>query len=248
MKAQARALVILIALLALARPFPAGAGIGDFLKGLGRTLEPGALSEDKIVRGLKEALEVGVKNAVSRVSQTDGYLGNPDIRIPLPETLGKVEGIVRGAGYGARVDAFHESMNRAAERAAPQAQSIFWEAVRGMSIEDARGILEGPDDAATSYLREKTSSRLEDLFRPEVHGAMARVDVTRRYQELTGRITSLPFVGQLADLDLDGYVTREALDGLFYMLAREERSIRQDPAARVTDLLKEVFGRSGSGR
>jgi hypothetical protein len=242
MKTKASAVVLLMALLVLARPVSSDAGIGDFLKGLGRTLEPGALSEDKIVRGLKEALEVGARNAVSRVSRTDGYLGNPDIRIPLPETLRKVEGVVRGAGYGGQVDAFHESMNRAAERAAPQAEALFWEAVRGMTIQDARDILEGPDDAATSYLREKTSSRLEDLFRPEVHDAMARVDVTRRYQELTGRISSLPFVGQFADLDLDGYVTEQALDGLFYMLAQEERKIRQDPAARVTDLLQEVFG------
>ena len=248
MKADKRALVVLIALLALARPFPSQAGLGDFLKGLGKSLEPGALSEDKIARGLKEALEVGVKNAVSRVSRTDGYLGNPDIRIPLPDTLRKVEGLVRGAGYGAQVDAFRKSMNRAAERAAPRAKSIFWDAVRGMTIQDARAILEGPDDAATSYLREQTSSRLEDLFRPEVHDAMDRVDVTRRYQDLTGRIASLPFVGRLADLDLDGYVTQEALDGLFYVLAQEERSIRQDPAARVTDLLEEVFGGTGSGR
>jgi hypothetical protein len=245
MKTSARAFLVLVALLVLARPCPSGAGIGDFLKGLGRALEPGALSEDKIVRGLKEALEVGAKNAVARVSRTDGYLGNPDIRIPLPETLRKVEGIVRGAGYGDRVDAFHESMNRAAERAAPQAKTLFWEAVRGMTIRDARDILEGPDDAATRYLREKTSGRLEELFRPEVHAAMARVDVTRQYQTLTDRIASLPFVGQLAALDLDGYVTEQALNGLFFVLAEEERRIRRDPAARVTDLLREVFG---SGR
>lgn len=248
MKSHARVLVILVALLAMGRPVPSSAGLGDFLKDLSRTLEPGALSEDKIVRGLKEALEVGTRKAVSRVSGIDGYLGNPEIRIPLPETLRKGEGLVRGAGYGAQMDAFHESMNRAAERAAPQAESLFREAVRGMTIRDARDILQGPDDAATRYLQEKTSSRLEDLFRPEVHDAMARVDVTRRYQELTGQITSLPFVGQLADLDLDGYVTERALDGLFYTLAEEERKIRHDPSARVTDLLQEVFGRAGSGK
>lgn len=248
MRTHVRTLLVLVVLTAFARPFPTNAGIGDFLKGLGKTVEPGALSQDKIARGLKEALEVGTKNAVSLVSRTDGYLGNPDIRIPLPEPLRKVERIVRGAGYGTHVDAFQKSMNRAAERAAPQAKALFLKAVRNMTIQDARDIFEGPDDAATSYLRDKTSGRLKDMFEPEVHNAMARVDVTRRYQELTGQLASMPFLDQAGDLDLDGYVTDRALDGLFFMLAQEEQKIRSDPAARVTDLLEEVFGRAGAGR
>ncbi len=239
-------LAVLLCLLTL--PLHSNAGLSDFLKGLGKSLEPGALSEDKIVRGLKEALEVGTENAVSLVSKTNGYYGNPEIRIPLPETLRKVERVVRGAGYGPTLDAFQESINRAAERAAPHARSLLWEAVSTMTIEDARGILGGPDDAATTYLKGKTFDRLTGLFRPEVRDAMSGVDVTRRYQELTGKVSSLPFIGDFRDLDLDGYVTERALDGLFLMLAKEERDIRQNPAARATELLKDVFGSTATGK
>ncbi len=248
MKTHTSHRVILLALLCIALPTPSNAGISDFLKGLGRSLEPGALSEDKIVRGLKEALEVGAGNAVSMVSKANGYYGNPDIRIPLPESLRKVERVARGAGYGPTLDSFQESMNRAAERAAPHAKSLLWEAVSNMTIEDARGILSGPDDAATTYLKGKTFDRLTGLFRPEVRDAMSRVDVTRRYQELTGTISSIPFIGDFGDLDLDGYVTELALDGLFLMLAEEERDIRRNPSARVTELLKEVFGGKATGK
>lgn len=242
MKTHAASLVILSALLYLALPLHSNAGLSDFLKGLGKGLEPGALSEDKIVRGLKEALEVGTKNAVSLASKTDGYYGNPEIRIPLPETLRKVERVARGAGYGSTLDAFQESMNRAAERAAPHARSLLWEAVSTMTIQDARGILNGPDDAATTYLKGRTFDRLTGLFKPEVRDAMSRVDVTRRYQELTGTVSSIPFVGDFGDLDLDAYVTERALDGLFLIIANEERDIRENPTARVTELLKDVFG------
>lgn len=248
MKTPASVLVMLIVLLCLAFPLPSNAGLADFLKGLGKSLEPGALSEDKIIRGLKEALEVGTKNAVSLVSRTNGYYGNPEIRIPLPESLRKVERVVRGAGYGNTLDAFQESMNRAAEQAAPHARTLLWEAVSAMTIEDARGILSGPDDAATTYLKGRTFDRLTSLFKPEVRDAMSRVDVTRRYQELTGTVSSIPFIGGLSDLDLDGYVTERALDGLFLMLAREEQDIRRNPAARVSDLLKEVFGSATTGK
>ena len=248
MRKPVKALALLVALLFFAQPAPLSAGWNDLIKDLGRVLEPGALSYDKIVRGLKEALEVGTKNAVDRVSRTDGYFGNPDIRIPLPDSLRKVERIVRGAGYGAPLDAFHESMNRAAEQAAPQARALFWETVRGMTFQDARDILEGPDDAATQYLRGKTWDQLTGLFKPAVHDTMSRVEVTKRYQDLTGRISNLPFIGQFGSFDLDGYVTERALGGLFFMLAKEERRIREDPAARVTDLLQEVFGSPSAER
>lgn len=247
MKPLARLLILCVALVTLALPAPSESGLGDFLKGLSQSVQPETLSEGKIAQGLKEALRIGAKNAVERASRTNGYLGNPDIRIPLPKSIGKAEGIVRGAGYGAPLDAFLESMNRAAERAAPQATSLFVEAVQGMTLDDARGILDGPDDAATTFLREKTFDRLRDVFKPEVHDAMARVDVTRRYQDLTSQLTSLPFLDTLESLDLDRYVTEKALDGLFFMIAREEQKIRQDPAARVTDLLKDVFGSASSG-
>ncbi len=152
-----------------------------------------------------------------------------------------MEKLLRTAGYGPQVDAFDLSMNRAAEQAATEAKPIFWDAIKQMTFDDARRILDGKDNEATLYFRDKTENRLKEIFKPIVHKTMSRVGVTRRYQELDGAVRSIPFAGNLS-FDLDQYVTDGALDGLFLMLAEEERKIRQDPAARVTDLLKEVFG------
>ena len=222
---------------------PVLADFRDLLKGVDKALQSGGggLSEDKIVQGLKEALEIGSNNAVNLVSKVDGYYRNPTIRIPLPGPVKKVENILRGVGYGSQVDAFEESMNRAAEKAAPEAKNLFWDTIRGMNFEDARKILKGRDNEATLYFKEKTWDRLAQAFKPLVHGAMSGVGVTRQYQDLETKVKGLPF-GSGFGLDLDQYVTEGALDGLFFMLQEEERKIRQNPAARVTDLLKEVFG------
>ncbi len=220
------------------------ADLGDFLKGL-QIPEIGGgqgLGDDRIVQGLKEALEIGSKRAIERVGRPDGYFGSPSIRIPLPQSLQKVEKGLRAMGYGDDVDSFVKSMNRAAERAAPGARDLLWDAVRAMRFEDARRILSGRDNEATLYLKEKTHDQLGEMFEPIVHRAMADVDVTRRYQALETKVRALPFVGDALGLDLDQYVTNGALDGLFLILEGEERKIRQDPAARATDLLKEVFG------
>jgi len=216
---------------------------GDFLKGFKKTigLEQG-LTEDKIVEGLKEALRIGSSNAVTMVSETDGYFKNPKIKIPLPVPVRNIEKIVRAAGYGSLVDSFELSMNRAAEKAAPQARTLFWESIKQMSFDDARKILEGRDNEATLYFKDKTSDQLGRIFKPIVHDSMTRVGVTRHYQEMESKIRSLPLVNNLMPFDLDQYVTGKALDGLFLMLADEERKIRENPAARVTDLLQEVFG------
>jgi len=220
----------------------AHAGFGDFFKKVGEAVGLGGdLSESKIVQGLKEALEIGTGNAVKLVSKTDGYYQNPGIKIPLPDAVKKVEKVLRTVGYGAKVDAFELSMNRAAERAAPEAKALFWDTIKQMSIDDARKILNGRDNEATLYFREKTEDRLSQTFKPIVHSAMSKVGVTRSYQELDAKVRSIPFTESLS-FDLDQYVTNGALDGLFLMLAEEERKIRQNPAARVTDLLKEVFG------
>ncbi len=223
---------------------PAHGGWGDFLKGVGETLKGGggrALSKDRMVRGLKEALEVGTRRAVDKVSTPGGYLGNPEIRIPLPKAVERVESGLRAFGYGSQVDAFEESMNRAAEKAAPAALDLFGEALRGMTFEDAEKILKGRDNEATLYFKDKTRDRLLESFKPLVHQAMQQVGVTRQYQDLEARARKLPF-GESLGLDLDQYVSEHALDGLFLMLEREEKKIRSEPAARVTDLLKEVFG------
>ncbi len=218
------------------------AGFMDDLKNTLNALGGGeGLTNDEIVGGLKEALEVGTRHAVQTVSQTDGYFKNPQIKIPLPENVRRFEDLLRATGFGSQVDAFELSMNRAAERAAPEAKAIFWDAIKQMTFTDARGILDGPDDAATQYFRDKTSDRLQTLFKPITHQAMSEVGVTRSYQTLDAKIQTIPFADTVR-FDLDQYVTDKALDGLFWMLAQEEMKIRQDPAARVTNLLQKVFG------
>ncbi|MGD2037988.1 MAG: DUF4197 domain-containing protein [Desulfobacterales bacterium] len=217
------------------------ASLNDMVKGAQDVLGgSGALSNDDIIAGLKEALEVGTEKAVALVSQVDGYYRNPDIKIPLPESVQKVEKLLRGAGYGQKVDAFELSMNRAAERAAPEAKSIFRDAITRMSFEDADKILNGRDNEATLYFKDKTSDQLQALFKPIVKDTMGEVGVTRSFQDLNARAESIPF-GKSLSFDLDQYVTDGALEGLFKMLAEQERQIRTDPAARVTDLLQKVF-------
>ena len=151
--------------------------------------------------------------------------------------------MLRALGYGAQLDEFDKSMNRAAEVAAPKAKAIFWDSIKQMSFTDAKAILDGGDMAATDYLKEKSTDRLEEVFRPIIHKAMGEVGVTQRYQELSKPIEKLPFA-EGAVPDLDGYVTDGALNGLFYMLGQEEKKIRRNPAARGTELLKKVFGGS----
>jgi hypothetical protein len=217
------------------------AGLTDYLKSAPQTLGgSGALTNDEIIAGLKEALAVGTQKAIALVSKPDGYYKNPDIKIPLPESVHKVEKLLRAAGYGEKVDSFELSMNRAAERAAPEAQSIFGDAIKQMTFDDANEILNGPDNAATLYFEDKTSDRLREIFKPIVKDAMGEVGVTRSYQELNARAESMPF-GKSISLDLDQYVTDGSLKGLFRMLAEEEKKIRTQPEARVTDLLKKVF-------
>jgi len=218
------------------------AGFQDWLKETAKKLggEKG-LSEDEIINGLKQALEIGTSNAVTTVSKADGYFKNQKIRIPLPENVMKVEKLLRATGFGNQVDEFELSMNRAAERAAPEAKTIFWDAIKQMSFTDAREILNGPDNAATLYFQEKTSDRLQGIFKPITHQAMSEVGVTRYYQSIDDKMKTIPFADQMS-FDLDQYVTDKALDGLYLMLAEEEKKIRDDPAARVTNLLKKVFG------
>jgi hypothetical protein len=152
-----------------------------------------------------------------------------------------VEKILRKVGFGSKVDDFEMSMNRAAEQAAPEAKALFTDTIKQMSFDDARKILNGKDNAATLYFKDKTWDRLYDKFKPIVNSTMSEVGATRYYQDLDKKVRSIPFADRMS-FDLDKYVTDGALDGLFYMVAQEEQKIRQNPAARVTDLLKEVFG------
>ncbi|MCG2778038.1 MAG: DUF4197 domain-containing protein [Desulfobacterales bacterium] len=233
---------LLIALFAAQAP-SAFAQLTDILKSVKKAvgISGGELSESKIIEGLKEALEIGTGNAAGLVSKLDGYYKNPKIKIPLPESVQKVEKILRKVGFGSKVDDFEMSMNRAAEQAAPAAKALFTDTIKQMSFDDARKILNGKDNAATLYFKDKTWDRLYDKFKPIVNSTMSEVGVTRYYQDLDKKVRSIPFADSMS-FDLDKYVTDGALDGLFYMVEQEERSIRKDPAARVTDLLKKVFG------
>jgi hypothetical protein len=234
----------IMSFLLLLLPQIASAQFDDFLKGVDKLASPGAktLGDDKIISGLKEALSIGTENTVNLTGNTDGFLKNEAIKILLPEKLQSMDKALRLAGFGHQVDAFVVSMNRAAEQAAPLAKPIFKDAVTNMSFDDARKILNGGNTAATDYFKGKTRDQLATAFKPEVEKTMNQVGVTTQYKQLVGQYTTLPFVKGPA-FDVDDYVVGKSLDGLFYTLAQEEQKIRTNPAARVTDLLKEVFGK-----
>jgi hypothetical protein len=212
-----------------------------FTSGIAPAQESAA--QDKSSAGLKEALQIGAANAVSLTGQTDGYFQNAAIKILMPKELQSVEKGLRAVGYGPQVDAFVLSMNRAAEKAAPQAKDIFVSAIGQITFADARQILTGGDTAATDYFRAKTTDSLRAAFQPVVTAAMEETGVTRQYKDLMARFQSIPFAKSYT-FDLDAYVVNGALNGLFVVLGDEERKIRKDPAARVTGLLQQVFGSS----
>ena len=219
-------------------PSPAHAQLDRFLQGL---TGGSGLSDAKLVSGLKEALRVGTENTVNLTGKVDGFFANEAIKILMPEKLRTVESGLRTIGYGDKVDEFVLSMNRSAERAAPAARSIFGDAVTEMSFDDARKIWSGGDHAATDYFRGKTSGKLTTAFTPVVDKAMGETGVTRQYKELIGRFNSIPFM-KSESFDIDKYVVDKSLGGLFHVLGDQEKQIRTNPAARTTDLLKEVFG------
>ncbi len=230
--------VLLFALIA----FPAYAGLfDDIKKGIGVVAPQSGPDESQVAGGLKEALTIGTGNAVSLVSVTDGFFANQAIKILMPDKIQKVADVLGKAGYQQQVDEFVLSMNRAAEKAAPQAKSIFVDAIKEMTIEDAKQILNGGDTAATEFFKGKTGGKLSDAFKPIISSSMDEVGATRSYKEMMGKYTALPFM-KAESLDLDQYVTNKSLDGLFFMVGQEEKKIRTNPAARVTDLLKTVFG------
>ncbi len=203
----------------------------------------GELNEETIVKGLLEALNVGAENAVTSVSKLDGYLANEAIRIVLPDHLKQAEDLIRLAGRGDLIDDFNVSMNRAAEQAAPEARELFRESIRGMTFDDARRILRGRDNEATLYFQDKMSDTLFERFKPIVEQTLEQTEVTRQYRSLERTVSSLPISVQgITDFKLDEYVTQKALDGLFHILAEEERKIRNDPMARVSNILETVFG------
>ncbi|WP_456379539.1 DUF4197 domain-containing protein [Thiolapillus sp.] len=217
----------------------------QFLKGENAASAASSLSQGQIGAGLKEALSVGAERAVAYLGKPGGFLSDPKVRIPLPSAVDKVASRLRMAGQGALVDEFETTMNKAAEAAIPKTLDIVKDTVQNMTLDDAGKILNGGDDAATRYLREKAGPFLEDAIRPIVSQATDKVGATASYKQLTASAGGGMLGGLLGgdSLDLDNYVTEKTLDGLFYKLAQEEKLIRQNPVARSTDLLKQVFGK-----
>ena len=217
-------------------------GLGTSSKPAAAQSSAGAPDAATSASGIKEALAVGTENAVRNLSQANGYFGNQAVKILMPPSIQKVGNIARAAGFQKQVDEFVLSMNQAAEAAAPVAAQHFGDAIREMTLEDARAILTGGNTAATDFFRTKTRDKLYAAFKPTVSQKVGEVGTTRAYQDLVGQLQNVPMMGKQS-LDLDDYVTNKALDGLFYMVGEEEKKIRTNPAARTTDLLKSVFGR-----
>ncbi len=199
-----------------------------------------SLNTDEVAAGLKEALVKGTENSTKKLSGTDGFFKDAVIKILLPEEIKKVEGTLRMFGMGKQVDEAVLSMNRAAEDAAKSAAPIFINAIKGMTIQDAWGILKGGDSSATRYLRDKTTSSLTTAFKPVIEASLAKVNATKHWEALFTNYNKVS--KNKVNTDLAAYVTDKALAGIFYQVALEEMSIRKDPLARTTDILKKVFG------
>lgn len=212
--------------------------LGSTVSGMGAT----PLAEAEIMRGLREALAQGTEQAIRQLGRSDGFWAHADVRIPLPEALARGEPTLRKLGGGRSLDEFQLTLNRAAEQAVPQVAQIFGDALRQMTIEDARGILHGPDDAATAFFRRHSREALHARIYPIVQATTQRVGVTQQYKRLVSGYGPLLQMAGVKVSDLDGYVTDEALEGLFLRIAQEEMRIRRDPAARTSEILRRVFG------
>lgn len=252
-----RALSALVALFVLQST--GRAGVLDFLglgsKGKDNAAMPAAvsaLSQDQVVGALKEALNKGVQQAISRLGHDGGFLTNLSVKIPMPEKLRTVEKTLRAVHEDKLADEFVDTMNHAAEQAVPEAAVVFGDAIKNMSVADAKAILTGTNDAATQYFRVATETNLFEKFLPIVKKATDHTGVTSAYKRVMEKVDGGNSLGRFGSfgrsllgsdaMDVDGYVTNKALDGLFKMVAEEEQRIRENPVARTTDLLQKVFG------
>lgn len=193
--------------------------------------------------GLREALVQGASKAVGQLGTDGGFLNNPKVKIGLPATLAPVEGMLRTMGRGKDLDALIDTMNKAAEQAVPKAKVLLVDAVKKMSVEDAKRILSGGDDSATQYFKEKTSAQLAESFLPTVKATTDKLALAEQYNRIAGKAGSLGLGGD--ELKIENYVTRKALDGLFLMIAEEERAIRKNPLGAAGSLAKKAFGALG---
>ncbi|OIQ97018.1 hypothetical protein GALL_209610 [mine drainage metagenome] len=197
-------------------------------------------TEREQIESLRQALSQGAETAVSNLARENGYLGNDKVRIPLPDNLQKADSTMRRLGLGKYSDELVTSMNRAAEAAVPEAKALLLTAVKNMTVTDAKNILLGKDDAATQYFRRNTETALGEKFKPVVSQSMQKVSLAQAYERFAGKGVKLGLI-DASDADLEDYITRKALDGLFYMMAEQEKEIRAHPVQAVGDLAKKVF-------
>jgi len=222
--------------------FETGQGILDsFFGGEESSSEVGALSTDEVVDGLKEALRVGTETVVGQLGQRDGFNGDEVIHIPLPSQLSSVKSMLDKVGMAGLMDDLETKLNRAAEAATPEAKALFLDAIKEMSFEDAKRIYNGPDDAATQYLREKMNDPLERALRPLIENSLSEVGAVQAYDNAMGSYQNIPFVPDVK-ADLTDHTMEKGMDGIFYYLAQEEAAIRKDPLKRSTEILRKVFG------
>jgi len=215
---------------------------GKFKQKLPTSINKSSLSEEQIGKGLKEALTKGVKKAVDRLSKPDGFFKDLAIKILMPPDAKKVEDKLRAVGQGKKVDDAIESFNRAAEDASIQAKDIFIKAITSMTIQDAKKILSGKNDAATNFLKEKTRQELYNKFEPIIKASLDKVGATKHWETMMTSYNKIPFVKKV-NPNLKEFVTNKAIDGIFAQIAKEEKEIRNNPKSRTTDLLKEVFAK-----
>ncbi len=220
--------IVITAVITVMPGQPAAAGLGD-------------ISNADAASGLKQALTDGSATAVKLLGAENGYLNNPKVKIPLPPSVQKIESGLRMMGMKKQADELVLSMNRAAEAAAPEARQLLTDAVKKMSVEDAKGILTGGDTAATEYFKRTTQTQLTQRFLPIVKKATDRVGLAQQYNSLAGQGAALGLVKQ-DDASIETYVTRKALDGLYLTIAEQEKSFRQNPVGATSNIVKKVFG------
>lgn len=256
MKKQLLILSILVSMSSMS--FPAFSGWQDILKDADKTLKSvtgqdsasvatSSLSNSEISKGLKEALDVGVKKAIAMLGTENGFLTDKSVKILLPDSMQKVESLMRSTGQGKYLDDFITSMNRAAEQAVPQVTNVFSDAISKMSLTDAQAILSGGDSAATDYFKTHTSDDLSKLITPYVDDAMNANQVSQYYKTMTDLVNQYDSLGLMNSYlgsasDIDKYVTDKTMEGLFTKIAEQEKLIRDNPAARSSEILKDVFG------
>lgn len=223
--------------------------IGDLLKGLGdtgiskksSTNGTANLSDQDVTHGLKDALSEGAISAVNLLGRTDGFLKNDRVRIPLPDSLKKAESVLKVMGQGKKMEELKTSLNRAAEAAVPEAKTLLVNAIKNMSVEDAKGILTGGEDSATQYFKKATSAKLHDRFLPIVGNTVNRFQLSQQYDHIAGTASKAGLISK-EQANMSEYVTNKALEGLFYMIGEEEKAIRRDPLGRSSEYIRKVFG------